>query len=32
MVNDCHKSDGSPDQQNTTTIHKDNVASFTPQG
>lgn len=32
VVNDCHKSGGSPDQQNTTTIHKGNVASFVPQG
>jgi ribose transport system substrate-binding protein len=32
VVNDCHKTDGPPDQQNTVVITKDNVASFTPQG
>jgi ribose transport system substrate-binding protein len=32
VVNDCNVSQGSPDQQNTTAITKDKVASFTPQG
>jgi ribose transport system substrate-binding protein len=32
VMNDCNLSDGAPDQQNTTTITKENVEQFTPQG
>jgi ABC-type sugar transport system substrate-binding protein len=32
VVNDCHKTEGSPDQQNPAVITKDNIGKFVPQG
>ena len=32
VVNDCHKTDGSPDTQNPVVITRENVAKFVPQG